>query len=157
MKKEEVLIAHREDLLKCVKEKDIHLINFDDLKGTLMPFQENGIVLFIDNNGDTKVLKNRYGGRGMVTDPKALPIDLSWMWHCSGNPKNVINYSELIDDQSLAKSLSCAAGFGFRTAMRYMEELNLIKMGDIDRSPNPADQEKWNLSFENEETRENNS
>lgn len=74
-------------------------------------------------------------------------VDLSWMWHCSDNPKNVLDYSELVDNPKIAKALTVAAAMGFRTAMRKMEELNLIEMGDIDRSPKHSDQSKWNTSF----------
>jgi hypothetical protein len=74
-------------------------------------------------------------------------VDLSWMWHCSDNPKNVLDYSELVDDPKIAKALTVAAAMGFRSAMRKMEDLNLIEMGDIDRSPKHSDQETWDVSF----------
>ena len=74
-------------------------------------------------------------------------VDLSWMWHCSDTPKNVLDYSELVDDPKIAKALTIAAAMGFRTAMRKMEDLNLIVMGDIDRSPKHSDQEMWDASF----------
>jgi hypothetical protein len=75
-------------------------------------------------------------------------VDLSWMWHCSGNPINVLNYKELVDDTQIAKALTHAAAVGFRTALRRMEDLNLITMGDIDRNLTDEDQLRWNNHFE---------
>lgn len=84
---------------------------------------------------------------GNNTNTLLSTVDLSWMWHCSDNPKNVLDYSELVDDPKIAKALTVAAAMGFRTAMRKMEELNLIEMSDIDRSPNHSDQSKWDAFF----------
>lgn len=83
----------------------------------------------------------------LFASEKMNVVDLSWMWHCSDNPKNVLDYSELIDDSKIAKALTIAAAMGFRIAMRKIEELNLIEMGDIDRSPENSDQSKWDTSF----------
>ena len=74
-------------------------------------------------------------------------IDLSWMWHCSDNPKNVLDYTELVKDSKIAESLNKAAAMGFRSALRRIEELHIIQMGDIDRNPNDSDQLKWSTSF----------
>lgn len=63
MRKEETLILEREDMIKTRQGKDILLIGFTDFKISVRPFHENGIVLFIDNNGDTKILKNRFGDK----------------------------------------------------------------------------------------------
>ena len=72
-------------------------------------------------------------------------VDLSWMWHCSDNPDNIVNYSLILgDDNNSAKALNSAAALGFRLAMRKMEDLKLIQMGDIDRNPIIADQDTWN-------------
>ena len=74
-------------------------------------------------------------------------VDLSWMWHCSDDPKNVWDYTELVADPKIADALNRAAAMGFRSALRKMEELDLIEMGDIDRSPKHSDQSKWDASF----------
>jgi hypothetical protein len=74
-------------------------------------------------------------------------VDLSWMWHCSEDPKNVLDYTELVADPKIAEALNKAAAMGFRDALRKMEELELIEMGDIDRNPKHFDQEKWNDCF----------
>jgi len=79
--------------------------------------------------------------------PVLATVDLSWMWHCSDDPKNVLDYTELVADPKIAEALNRAAAMGFRGALRKMEELELIEMGDIDRSPKHSDQEKWDDSF----------
>jgi len=64
MRKEETLIVGREDLIDNSKSKDILLINFTDFNSSMNPFQNNNIVLFIDDNGETKIMKNRFGDDG---------------------------------------------------------------------------------------------
>ena len=64
MRKEETLILERDDMIETHQGKDILLIDFTDFKISVRPLQENGIILFIDNNGDTKILKNRFGDKG---------------------------------------------------------------------------------------------
>lgn len=77
------------------------------------------------------------------TKPVLGAVDLSWMWHCSDDPKNVLDYSELVQDQKIAAALTKAAATGFRLALRRLEDMELITMGDIDRNPKHSDQEKW--------------
>ena len=66
MRKEEILILSREDMSDNENSKDITLIDFTDFKISTKHFKENGIISFIDNNGQTKILKNRYGDNGHV-------------------------------------------------------------------------------------------
>jgi hypothetical protein len=61
MRKEEILILGREDMFEVNKGKDILSIYFTDFKISGKHYQDNGIILFIDDNGDTKILKNRFG------------------------------------------------------------------------------------------------
>jgi hypothetical protein len=70
MRKEEALILGREDMIETKNGKTILLIDFTDFKISVKPFQENVIILFIDDNGQTKIIKNRYGdkGNGMFID-----------------------------------------------------------------------------------------
>lgn len=63
MRKEEVLILGREDVVETSRGKDILLINFTDFKG-LKIFLREALVIFIDDNGHTKIIKNRYGDKG---------------------------------------------------------------------------------------------
>ena len=64
MKKEETLILGREDMFETQQGKNILLIDFTDFKISVNKILENGIIVFIDNNGDTKILKNRFGDEG---------------------------------------------------------------------------------------------
>lgn len=64
MKKEETLILGREDMFETQQGKNILLIDFTDFKISVNKILENGIIVFIDNNGDTKILKNRFGDKG---------------------------------------------------------------------------------------------
>lgn len=41
--------------------KNINFIDFRDFKISLKPMQKSNIILFIDNNDQTKILKNRFG------------------------------------------------------------------------------------------------
>ena len=81
MRKEETLILGREDMIERNQGKDILLIDFTDFKISVRPFQENGIILFIDDNGDTRILKNRFGDKGnrmfirTIEDMKQNSID----------------------------------------------------------------------------------
>lgn len=61
MRKEEILIIGREDMIESKICKDIFFIDFTDFKISLKPLKESGFILFIDDNGDTKILKNRCG------------------------------------------------------------------------------------------------
>ena len=68
-------------MIKTKNGKNILLIDFTDFEISVKPFQDNGIILFIDDNGQTKILKNRYGdkGNGMfirtIEDMKQNSID----------------------------------------------------------------------------------
>ena len=64
MKKEETLILGREDMFETQQGKNILLIDFTDFKISVNKTLENGIIVFIDNNGDTKILKNRFVDKG---------------------------------------------------------------------------------------------
>ena len=64
MRKEETLILGREDMFETQQGKNILLIDFTDFKISVNKTLENGIIVFIDNNGDTKILKNRFVDKG---------------------------------------------------------------------------------------------
>ena len=78
-------------------------------------------------------------------------VDVSWMWHCSSTPENTLDYNALDVDPKMAKALNYAVASGFRLALRRLEDLNIIEMGDIDRPDNKSDQETWDIAFKNEE------
>lgn len=75
MKLETVLILQREDMVKHSKEKSIIDIDYTDMKYSSEPFVKNGFVLFIDDNGATKILKNRFGDRGEECFRKQIAIN----------------------------------------------------------------------------------
>lgn len=85
--------------------------------------------------------------KAMPYDALLATVDLSWMWHCTDEPKNVLDYRELTNDKGIADAMNKAACMGFRTALRKLEDMGLIKMQDIDRSPKHFDQEKWDATF----------
>ena len=62
------IILRRDDLIKSSEDKPFIDIKYDDFRNE--PFDDkfriNEIILFIDNNGQTKLLKNRWGNQGVV-------------------------------------------------------------------------------------------
>lgn len=81
------------------------------------------------------------------------PIDVSWMWHCTNNEhteKNLMNYKVFIyghKDEKLAEAMNSAVAVGFRSALRKLEDLNIISMRDIDRPALASDQETWDKNI----------
>ena len=68
MRTGQVLILGWDDVQH--KVTDINSIELTDVRYSSKPCSTYGVVLFIDDNGQTKVLKNRYGNDGMVGDKK---------------------------------------------------------------------------------------
>jgi len=66
MRTEQVLILGRDDVRH--KVTDINSIGLNDVRYSSKPCLIHSVVLFIDDDGQTKVLKNRYGNEGMVVD-----------------------------------------------------------------------------------------
>lgn len=65
-----VLILRREDLNENSKKLDTNDITYDcfikAVDHSNIEFARNSLVLFIDDDGETLVLKNRYGNKGRV-------------------------------------------------------------------------------------------
>ena len=61
MREDKVLILERSDLLDMFKDKDFSLIDFSDFSLSYQRMYEQSLILFIDDNGETKILKNRLG------------------------------------------------------------------------------------------------
>jgi len=61
MREERVLILERTDLFDCFKDKKISLIDFSDFVISFNLTCEQSLILFIDDNGETRILKNRFG------------------------------------------------------------------------------------------------
>jgi hypothetical protein len=65
MRTEQTLILERTELKQHAIGKDINLISFIDFKISDQLFLTHTIILFIDNNGETRILKNRFGDKGV--------------------------------------------------------------------------------------------
>ncbi len=157
-------IKHTKQYKKIIATTDKSLTAWEYFEEKRIPqIPDSFIKLFVEAQGNIKEVLVEYeivniGGIGkhglqlklredntVIISPVSVaenPVDLSWMWHCSENPKNILDYSKLVSAE-LAQALTTAAATGFRLALRRMEDLGVIEMGDIDRSPSPADQEKW--------------
>lgn len=61
MIEDKVLILERSDLLDMFKDKDFSLIDFSDFSLSYQRMYEQSLILFIDDNGEIKILKNRFG------------------------------------------------------------------------------------------------
>lgn len=68
MKKEEIIILGREDLIEDKKGKSFYDIEMCDF-----PYNPDFVslcaVMFIDDNGNSRLFKNRYGDIGIVMSP----------------------------------------------------------------------------------------
>lgn len=74
MKTENVLILERDDIIESSKYKNFFDVEFNDFSLSTKPFQLNGIIFFIDDNGYTKILRNRYGDEGNVMTEKRKKV-----------------------------------------------------------------------------------
>ena len=102
------------------------------------------IVLLSDTHGATfKVDNNKEINKLAHKALDGTADDVSYLWHAACEDGTTLDYGELIDDKKLATLANKCAAFGYRTALRNLESLNLISMGDIDRSPVEADIEKY--------------
>lgn len=61
VKMPQTLILKREDLVDSQKTKDLSSIELKDFKTSNSLFITHDYVLFIDDDGETKLLKNRFG------------------------------------------------------------------------------------------------
>ena len=60
-------LLFREDLKDIFKFNKIENIHYTDFKGKTFPGMiYEHLMVFIDSNGDTKILKNRYGKEGII-------------------------------------------------------------------------------------------
>ena len=64
---ESILHLTREELFESKKNKKISSIDFDDFDRSYVEIASYvPLTVFIDDNGETKILKNRYGNKGEV-------------------------------------------------------------------------------------------
>ncbi len=94
MRTEQTLILERTELKQHAIGKDINLISLEDFKISNKLFQTYTIILFIDNNGETRILKNRFGDKGVpsikelfakLTDYQRLEVMSDYCKHCGCN------------------------------------------------------------------------
>jgi len=91
--------------------------------------------------------------KNFETETETETPDVSWLWHCSTREQNVLDYSMLIDDDNVVPALNRAAQNGFRGCLRRLEDLEIIKMADIDRDINRDDQSQFDIAFGEDELR----
>lgn len=71
-----ILVLHKNDLVAAATQKSINDVDYDDI-----PMSSSGaamiadLILFFAPNGETKILKNRWGGEGTISNP---PTKISW-------------------------------------------------------------------------------
>ena len=66
LRQENVLILRRNNLIVSAQEKAVVDISYNDIARDIKPLYLASIALFIDEDGTTRLLKNRYGFDGMV-------------------------------------------------------------------------------------------
>ena len=64
MKTVEAIVLGREDIREDCLGKDIRYIDYNDFKISNNVFTQNAIILFVDDNCQSKILKNRFGDKG---------------------------------------------------------------------------------------------
>lgn len=91
------------------------------------------------------------------TDIVENKCDVSFMWHMSCGENEIIDYNSLtpfqgnVQQEQIIKALNSAFAFGFRTALRKLEDMGVITLGDIDRRITHEDRILWNFYFNDEE------
>ena len=59
------VLLKRDDLIESSKLKDIIYINIADFTSYIRKdLSSNDIIIFVDNNGESKIIKNIYGDKG---------------------------------------------------------------------------------------------
>ena len=66
MDKTDIIILHRDDLFEASKDKSIEGIGHLDFDIYHEVVCCNSVIMFIDDTGVCKILKNRYGQAGIV-------------------------------------------------------------------------------------------
>lgn len=61
MFKEPTLILRKGDLIERSHDKTIDEVEFTDFMCSYVQIAEEKIILYIDENGNTRILKNQYG------------------------------------------------------------------------------------------------
>jgi len=64
------LVIHRNEVPRSQYKKEFKDIDITSLTTSMKPIAESPFVIFIDKDGSTKLLKNRYGMNGVVVSEK---------------------------------------------------------------------------------------
>lgn len=72
----EVLVLRNEDLTRNSVFKKINDIRIFDFKNGMSKAQKASIVIYIDQFGETLILKNRYGKEGIVKSLSFKPTNI---------------------------------------------------------------------------------
>ncbi|MCW8966679.1 MAG: hypothetical protein OQK82_08355 [Candidatus Pacearchaeota archaeon] len=73
--------------------------------------------------------------------------EVSFLWQTSTKEGEILDYHNIVNDERHATISNAAAAFGYRIALRNLEEMGLIKLGDIDRDANEHDINKFRELF----------
>jgi hypothetical protein len=65
----DVAVYTKKDLLESCKDMPFDKLNYCHFKQSKMPIQIASLVLFIDDEGNTHLIKNRFGKPGVVISP----------------------------------------------------------------------------------------
>jgi len=74
MIKSEVLILSREDLRRDFRKVNIEGIEIYSFNIDKSKFRKESMIIFIDDNLQTKILKSRWGDQGIVNKPNQINI-----------------------------------------------------------------------------------
>ena len=66
IREDKLLVLRRNNLIASAQEKNIEDILLTDIARDLKPLYIASVALFVDENGATRILKNRYGFDGVV-------------------------------------------------------------------------------------------
>ena len=64
--KMDVAVYTEEDLLETCKSVPFDKLNYSHFKDSKKPLQMASLVLFVDKDGNTNLIKNRFGKNGVV-------------------------------------------------------------------------------------------
>lgn len=63
----QILVKYRYDLKPISDMKSIYDIDIDDFKNGTMQFHQHEVSMFVDDDGKTKILYNRFGATGIIS------------------------------------------------------------------------------------------
>ena len=64
---QETIILGRNDLLDKSNMLDLNKIEWVDFKNSQLETKDQAFVIFVDNDGETRIFKNRFGNSGMIS------------------------------------------------------------------------------------------